>query len=87
MASPTRWRKPFDSVAMIWSRDVAEQAELDRAVDRLAGAAAAHALEPSAVGEVLAHAHLGVERDVLGQVAELAAGLDRFALEVDAGEA
>ncbi|HEY6508301.1 MAG TPA: hypothetical protein VIY56_09830 [Vicinamibacterales bacterium] len=44
-----------------------------------------HALDARAEVEIFAHAHVGVERRRLGQIAGAALGLDRFLGEIEAG--
>ncbi len=62
--------------------DVGEQAPLDRRVDCRACGRTRHSGELGAPREVLLHPHFGVERDVLGEVPEIAFGRDRLAGDV-----
>ncbi|MEI9892578.1 MAG: hypothetical protein WDN28_01310 [Chthoniobacter sp.] len=64
---------------------VAQVAELDHIAHGLLHFAAGHALQGGAVAQVLIHAHVGVERCILRQVAEVPPRFDRLLEDVEPG--
>ena len=66
--------------------DVRDEAGLERLADARRGVAARNAAEARPVRDVLADPHLRVERERLGEVAEMALGLERPGEDVDAGQ-
>ena len=68
-----------------FARDVLQKTVGEDLPDRLLGFGAAQAFEPRSVSEILGDPHLGIERDVLRQVPDVAADVHRIFEEVVPG--
>ena len=86
-ASPTRWRKPRERWPRTRRSTSASRHRGDHLADRPPASRPGHVLELGPVAQVLRDAHLVVERDVLRQVADLPADLERLVEDVVPGEA
>ena len=85
-ASPTRWRNPRESWPMIRFSTSVQPAPGDHLADRRPPPRPRHVLEPGPEPQELPHPHLGVQRHVLGQVADLPPDLQRLVEHVVPGQ-